>query len=252
MNVPVQNNVRQTCTERFLAGTVIVMSAPSLFLRAVPAPHDWEDARATPAALVRARMFDAITRAVAEKGYAATTVADITARSRVSRRTFYEHFSDKEDCFLGAYQSASEATLSAVAAATREHPAGDWRGRLTTALVTYIGILAEDPELAQVTLIDVLGAGPRALAVREQILEQYTDFYRRLAVRASRAGSLAPVSDVFLRGIVGAIAEIIQHELLAKRVGELPDLVPTLVALTLTVLGDRESSHRPVAAAQAG
>ena len=219
---------------------------PSLFLRAVPAPHDWEDARATPAALVRARMFDAITRAVAAKGYAATTVAEITARSRVSRRTFYEHFSDKEDCFLGAYLSASEATLSAVAAATGRHPAEDWRGRLTIALETYVGILAEDPELAQVTLIDILGAGPRALALREQILEQYTDFYRRLAVRASRAGSLAPVPDVFLRGIVGAIAEIVQHELLADRVHGLPDLVPTLVALTLTVLGDPSIDDRPV------
>jgi AcrR family transcriptional regulator len=228
------------------------MAAPSLFLRAVPAPHDWDDARATPAALVRARMFDAITRAVAEKGYAATTVADVAARSRVSRRTFYEHFSDKQECFLGAYESASQATLLEVATATRALSSEDWRGRLGVALKTYVGILADDPELAQVTLIDILGAGPRALALREQILEQYTDFYRRLAARASRDGSLSPVPEVFLRGIVGAIAEIVQHELLANRVEQLPDLVPTLVALALTVLGDRQPDARAVAVARAG
>src|ERR1700690_1931506 len=109
------------------------MSVPSLFLRAVPAPHDWDDARATPAALVRARIFDGITRAVADKGYAAATVADITARSRISRRTFYEHFADKEECFLLAYEAAGRATLREIATATAGVPAADWRGRLTGA-----------------------------------------------------------------------------------------------------------------------
>ncbi len=213
------------------------MTTTSLFLRAVPPPADWDDARGTPAALVRARIFDAITRAVAEKGYAATTVSDVTARSRISRRTFYENFADKEDCFLLAYESASQATLRSIAAATRGVRADDWRQRLAIALKTYVGILAEDPQLAQVTLIDILGAGPAALVIRERVLEQYTDFYRRLSARACQAGAMAPVPDVFLRGLVGAIAEIVQHELLAGRVRELPDLVPTLEQLTLAVLG---------------
>jgi AcrR family transcriptional regulator len=206
----------------------------------VPAPHDWEDARGTPLALVRARIFDAIIRAVAEKGYAATTVADVTARSRISRRTFYEQFSDKEDCFLQAYEAASQATLDAVAAATRGIPVAEWHEHLRISLETYVAVLAEDPELAQVTLIDVLGAGPRALALREGILAQYTDFYRRLAARLARTHSLPPVPDVFLRGLVGAIAEVVQQELLAERAPQLPELVPTLVRLALTVLGERE------------
>jgi len=217
------------------------MGATSLFLRAVPAPSDWEGARATPAALIRARIFDAITRAVAEKGYAATTVADITARCRISRRTFYEHFADKETCFLGAYESASMATLESIAQATAPIAATEWQERLRVALETYVGILAEDPELAQVTLIDILGAGPRALVMREDVLERYTDFYRRLSARASHSGAVTPVPDVFLRGLVGAIAEIIQRELLADRARELPQLVPTFVQLTLTVFGDRST-----------
>jgi AcrR family transcriptional regulator len=220
------------------------MSTTSLFLRAVPPPTDWEDARGTPAALVRARIFDAITRAVAEKGYAATTVADVTARSQISRRTFYENFADKEECFLRAYESASQATLSSIANATRDVPVENWRERLGIALATYVGVLAEDPQLAQVTLIDILGAGPAALAIREGVLEQYTDFYRRLSARACRAGSMTPVPDVFLRGLVGAIAEIVQHELLAGRVQELPDLVPMLEQLTLTIFGDPGAQAR--------
>jgi len=222
------------------------MSVSSLFLRAVPAPHDWDDARATPAALVRARIFDAIIRAVADKGYAAATVADITARSHISRRTFYEHFADKEECFLLAYEAACRATLREIATATEKIPAADWRARLTVALETYIGVLAEDPDLAQVTLIDILGGGPRALALREQILENYIDFYRRLSVRARQAGAVAPVPDVFLRGIVGAIAEIVQHELMANRARGLPSLVPTLVTFTLTLLGDHPGTSEPI------
>jgi AcrR family transcriptional regulator len=219
----------------------VAMSATSLFLRAVPAPSDWEDARATPVALIRARILDAVTRAVAEKGYAAATVADITARSHLSRRTFYEHFADKEECLLAAYESASRATMREIERATIGIAAEDWRMRLNVALTTYVGILAEDPELAQVTLLDVLGAGPAALRLREQILDQYTDFYRRLAVRACQADGLTPVPDVFLRGLVGAIAEIVQHELLEDRAGTLPALVPTLEQLTLAVLGERHA-----------
>jgi AcrR family transcriptional regulator len=227
------------------------VSAVSLFLRAVPAPHDWDDARATPTALVRARIFDAITRSVAEKGYAGATVTDITARARISRRTFYEHFADKEECFLLAYETASRATMSEIEQATNDVPVDDWRRRLTVALDTYIGILAEDPQLAQVTLIDVLAAGPRALLVREHVLDNYVDFYRRLSIRARQADSVAPVPSLFLRGIVGATAEIVQHELMADRASELPDLVPTLVTFTLTVLGDGAGMSRPVAGSSA-
>ncbi len=213
------------------------MSATSLFLRAVSPPSDWDDARATPAALVRARVFDAIVRAVAEKGYATTTVADVTARSRISRRTFYEYFSDKEDGFLRAYESASHTTLSEIAEATRELPAEDWRGRLHVGLETYLGILADDPALARVTLLDILGAGPKGLELREQVLQHYTDFYRRLAARAFQAGAISPVSEVFLRGLVGAIAEIVQREILGGRVRELRELVPTLEKLALVMIG---------------
>jgi AcrR family transcriptional regulator len=223
------------------------VSAPSLFLRAVPAPHDWEDARATPAAFVRARIFDAVVRAVAQKGYAATTVADIIAHAHISRRTFYEHFSDKEEGFLLAYEFASRATLREIEEATSRVSAADWRGRLQLGLQTYVGILAEDPPLAQVTLIDILGAGPRALSLREGILEQYTDFYRRLGARACQAGATSPVPDIFLRGLVGAIAEIVQQEIQAGRVQRLPQLVPTLTELALVVLGEgrapRPDSH---------
>src|SRR3954454_2857364 len=62
----------------------------------------------------RGRMLDAMAQAVAEKGYAATTVADVIAGAGVSRKTFYEQFRDKEDCFLAAYDTGVELLLGAL------------------------------------------------------------------------------------------------------------------------------------------
>lgn len=185
-------------------------------------------------------------RAVAEKGYGAATVADITARSHISRRTLYDHFSD-EECFLGAYEFASRATLQEIETATSVVPSTDWRGRLHLGLRTYVEVPAEDPALARVDADRRSRCGPRAVAMREGILQHYTDFYRRLAARACQTGATSPVPEVFLRGLVGAIAEIVQHEILCGRVRQLPEPVPKLAELALTVLGEgaRPEPHGP-------
>jgi len=70
----------------------------------------------------RGRMLDAICQAVAEKGYARTAVADVIERAGVSRETFYEHFADKEECFLAAYELASDTLRSEVAEALPAEP----------------------------------------------------------------------------------------------------------------------------------
>src|SRR5919201_6795907 len=71
----------------------------------------------------RGRMLAAMAEVVAQKGYARTTVADVLSRARVSRETFYEQFSDKEDCFLAAYDFSVEAMLEAITDAVGDAPA---------------------------------------------------------------------------------------------------------------------------------
>ena len=75
----------------------------------------------------RTRLLEAVGRAVAERGYAGATIDDIVRGAGVSKKTFYEHFADKQDCFLAAYESASEELLERV----REAHAS--RGRLARA-----------------------------------------------------------------------------------------------------------------------
>src|ERR671932_1794815 len=68
----------------------------------------------------RERMIDAVAATVARKGYVATTVGDVVARAGVSRKTFYEHFQDKEDCFLAAFDTGVDLVLGAIHAAQPE------------------------------------------------------------------------------------------------------------------------------------
>src|SRR4051812_49284835 len=144
----------------------------SLFFRVLEPPDGWENGREGVHANQRARMLDAMTRCVASKGYARVSVADVVQNAGVSRRTFYEQFRDKEDCFLVAYDTGSDAVIAALLAAVAELEAPDWRSTLRTALQTYTTVLAADPEFAHAFLIDVLGAGPQAVERRKGVNER--------------------------------------------------------------------------------
>jgi AcrR family transcriptional regulator len=222
-------------------------AAGSLFLHSVRAPRAWHDVSETATSITRARIFEAMARAVAERGYGATTVSDVVNAGRISRRTFYEQFRDKEHCFLETYRTGCENGLAQIDAAVRALEEPDWRTRLWVSLETYLDVLAAEPHFARVLLIDVLGAGPRALEVRERVLGIYVEQYRGLRERArAEDPELPDVPDEFLRGLVGGIAELVQQCLLespARQVsGRLRALNPTLVSFGTAVLtGGRET-----------
>jgi AcrR family transcriptional regulator len=224
-----------------------VTAEGSLFLHSVRAPRAWDDVSETASSITRARIFEAMARAVADRGYAATTVSDVVNEARISRRTFYEHFQDKEHCFLETYRTGCENGLAQIEAAVRALDEPDWRSRLRVSLATYLDILAAEPHFARVLLIDVLGAGPRALEMRERVLGVYVEQYRGLRERArAEHPDLPDVPDEFLRGLVGAVAELVQHCLLESPTGEaserLRSLSPTLVSFAAAVLtGGRET-----------
>jgi AcrR family transcriptional regulator len=184
----------------------------------------------------RMRMLDAVIAVVAEKGFAQMTVADVVARAGVSRRTFYEHFDDKLDCFLAAYVWRAESVLESIENAARAlGPDADWRERLRAGLGAYLERLAAQPTSARVLNVDILGAGPRALALRERVLERFVDQYRGLG------------EEDMLRALVGGIAEMVQARLLAGEAEVLPDLLPTLERFAVAVAGARDRGEAWVA-----
>jgi AcrR family transcriptional regulator len=210
----------------------------SLFLYSVRSSRNWDEARTS---MSRARICEAMAHVVAERGYAAATVSDVVSAARISRRTFYEHFDDKEACFLETYRIGCENGIGQIDDALRDLENPDWRTRLRASLEAWVSMLADEPQFARVLLIDVLGAGPRALAMRENVLAEYVAHYRRLHERArDEEPGLPAVSDEFLRALVGGIAELVQQALLERRAKEIPGrlraLTGTLVSFAEAVL----------------
>ena len=210
----------------------------SLFFRALEPDEGWLGQREATSASQRARMLDAVTRAVAHKGYASVTVGDVVSEAGVSRRTFYEQFKDKEDCFLAAYATGTEALIKEMVEASLSlDQDADWRKVLQVAIDSYVGGLAADPEFARTFLVDVLGAGHAAVELRVKVYEQFVQQYVILARRAAKQDpEIGEVPEVYLRALVGGIGELVQQHLLTKEAKTLPELAPVLVQLVTAVI----------------
>jgi AcrR family transcriptional regulator len=210
----------------------------SLFFRALEPDEGWVGQKEATSASQCARMLDAVTRAVAAKGYARVTVGDVVSEAGVSRRTFYEQFKDKEDCFLAAYATGTEALIKEmVEASLSMGNEADWQDVLQVAIDSYVGGLAADPEFAKTFLVDVLGAGHAAVELRVQVYEQFVQQYVILARRAARQDpEIGDVPEVYLRALVGGIGELVQQHLLTKDAKTLPELAPVLVQLVTAVI----------------
>ena len=122
----------------------------------------------------RDRMLLALAAAMTEKGYVGTSVADVLKRSGVGRETFYQLFSSKADCFMQAFDAAGEMLLGRLDQAAGEAD-GSPLERFEHALGVYLDLLAEQPALARVFLVEVYAAGPEALARRAALQERIVD-----------------------------------------------------------------------------
>jgi AcrR family transcriptional regulator len=184
----------------------------------------------------RARLLEGIVQAVAEKGYRATTVQDVTRRAGVSRTSFYEQFSDKETCFLAAYESGAHAHHEHVIAAIRR--VHGWSDQLRAGTAAYVEMLAAEPAYARTFLLEVHAAGPRAYELTLQAHHRYAELLERVhtAARAELDGMPSLPEEVFT-GAVGAINEVAAAHVRAGATDRLHDLVPSLVYMELALLG---------------
>jgi AcrR family transcriptional regulator len=121
----------------------------------------------------RDRMLRALAQTMADKGYVATTVADVLRAAGVSRETFYEQFKSKEDCFADAYEAAARILLAGLTEA--EGADGDPLDRLSRTLRVYLDTLAAESEFARLFLVEVYAAGPEALARRAAVQRAFVD-----------------------------------------------------------------------------
>jgi AcrR family transcriptional regulator len=202
-------------------------------------PHGLE--RDVVLASQRGRMLGAMADAVAVKGYAATTVADVVARAGVSRKTFYEHFRDKEECFLAAFDVGVDLLLEAIVAAQSRD--GGWIALMRARVRAYLDTLASNPAFARTFLIEVFAAGPHALERRADVLRRFARLFRDLHDEARRQfPQLPPVPDEIYVAAVGAINELVSDFAREGRTSELPELEDTLLYLQVALFAGRDTA----------
>jgi AcrR family transcriptional regulator len=184
------------------------------------------------------RLLFAIAQVVAERGYAAATVADIVDRASVSRSTFYEQFVDKEACFIAAFDYGVDFVLRRMEKA-REHLNGtDWRDLIGADFGAYLTVLSREPAFARALHVEILAAGPVALARRAEILGLFSERTRSVhhAARATDP-SLPDLPDVAFDLHSGGVDELIRGRLLADADADLTQLIEPVVRSTLLMLG---------------
>lgn len=177
----------------------------------------------------RERLYGAMVASCAERGYEATTVAELIALAGVSRRDFYKHFADKEACFLATVEEILEA--SRAVAGARFSQEGSIEERAERALDAFFALLAAQPAAARLCLVDAYTAGPAAT----QLVDRAIDAYRRLLEQAlSEHSGGGRMPKELTAAMVGGLRKIV-HTRLHRGDGEsLAQATPTLVQLALS------------------
>jgi AcrR family transcriptional regulator len=173
---------------------------------------------------VRGRILAAMAQLAADKGYAAVTIDDLARAARISKRTFYDHFADKERCLLAAYEVAALQVYDACERAADADPEAPWRDRVDALLATYLKALAAQPELTRVFHVEIQAAGAAALELRLEVDRRYAALLRRLA----REGGERRLDQPLALALLGAVHELVLHAVAEGRTRRLPGVLATV------------------------
>ncbi|MDH6166043.1 AcrR family transcriptional regulator [Variovorax boronicumulans] len=187
----------------------------------------------------RARLLQGMAQAVAAKGYADTTIADIVREASVSRRTFYEHFSTKTECLIALYETASRLALQAVSEAF--DPVQPWHAQVEQAMAAYFDYLAQDPVLLRTLFVEILGLGMPGLAARRRVNDEIANFIQ-VAINSSGAEGdrTAHLTSQMAMTVVGGINELVLQAIEQGRAGDLRELVAPATRLVRAVAAESQ------------
>jgi AcrR family transcriptional regulator len=200
-------------------------------------------ARETVVASQRSRLIEAMAQVVADKGYAATTVADVVERAGVSRRTFYEQFSDKEACFLAAYDAGLAAVLGRISSAAEGDPGAGWRDRARSGVEAFLGLLASEGAFARALQVEILTAGPAALDRRAGMLVMFSGIWRNVHERArAEEPSLGELPDEVFTILTAGFEELIRDCIRTRGPAALPELADPMLRTVFAIFGAGQSA----------
>lgn len=188
----------------------------------------------------RERLIAGIAEAIAENGYSGTTIAHITRAAAVSRRTFYEHFESKDQCFVAAYDTVMEELQERVTKAFEQ--TDDWAQAIKAGIDAMLEFLASEPNLARLCMVEALVAGPAVVERYDAAIQSFVPYFQQ-----GREGRPKEVLDRLSatteEALVGGMVSLISRRIIAGKAEELEELLPDLVEFTLTpYLGSAEAA----------
>jgi len=200
------------------------------------------------------RILSAMAEVASEKGAGSVTVAHVVTRAGVSRRTFYDLFADREECFLAAFEEAIDRVSAQVIEAYERE--GSWRERIRAGLWALLVFLDEEPATARLCVVESLAAGPRVLERRAVVLralvraidEGRDATSRNAAAQGTRRNAVAQgrgrdatapgpgrkatqLPPLTAEGVVGAVLSVIHTRLSESRAKPLTGLLGELMGV---------------------
>ncbi len=189
----------------------------------------------------RERLIAGLAEAIAENGYSGTTIAHITRHAAVSRRTFYEHFSSKDECFVAAYDTVMEELVERVSNAFEGED--DWPHAVKAGIAAMLEFLAAEPHLARLCMVEALVAGPVVVERYDAAIQSFVPYFK--SGRDGRSPEvLARLSPTTEEALVGGMVSLISRRIIAGKAEQLEELLPDLVEFTLTpYIGSAEAAE---------
>jgi len=191
----------------------------------------------------RGRLLAGLTQVLYEVGYQKTTVSLIGQRAAVSKSDFYKHFESKDDCFIAAYDEAIERIRDRVVTACGRAEEEVWARRVREALDALLELLATEPALASIALVEGLRAGRGVYDRYQAAVESFVDYLREGAP-PTPVGSEAPAATD--EAVVGGIASVLGRRVLAGEAERLNELFPEILEFALAAYLGAEEARRIV------
>jgi AcrR family transcriptional regulator len=185
----------------------------------------------------RRRLFAAAAKVFARNGYADATAEGIAREAGMSKATFYEHFDNKEDCIVALFDAAISVVIGAMRAAGDAMTDAAPQPRVRALTEAFLGAIAQFPDEAQTVLVEIVGAGPRAMEQRDRALgsvARYIDELNQADAERGVAPRLASPHDAY--AIVGAVVELASRQIRTGRPSEMAELEPVVERLILGLL----------------
>jgi AcrR family transcriptional regulator len=184
----------------------------------------------------RRRLLDGLAASIVEKGYRTTTIADIVRRARTSRRTFYEHFADKEACFVALLTDANTEMIRRISDAVDQR--APWKTQVRQAIEAWIACAESEPAIMLSWIRDVPSLGDAARRLQRDVLEAFVDTIQTFCDTDEwRAAGIGPVSRQLAIMLLGGLRELTATTV--EDGGRMSEVTEIAVQASIALLGPR-------------